>query len=111
MNRLIFPRFGAALRTGVAAMALALPAACSSASFDGDVAGASRTGTYPNINERREAATTQLTDAEAEASAATLAARRDEIAAAQAAPRQSESERLRQLGATHGQRTIDEIEN
>jgi hypothetical protein len=91
-------------------VALAPLAACSSTDFDGQVEGARREGVYPNLNIPPQSAAPVHTPAEAASDRAGLTALKDVVVAEGATPPESQRARLEELGATHGQKAIDEIE-
>jgi hypothetical protein len=91
--------------------AVAVPL-CGCASFDAEpVPGARREGNYPNLNIRPKSAATQFTDDEAASDRAGLAAMKDVVTQEGATPHESQRERLEELAANHGAKTIEEIES
>lgn len=91
--------------------AVAVPL-CGCANFDAEpVAGARREGVYPNLNIKPQSAAAQFTNDEAASGRAGLTAMKDVVAAEGATPHESQRQRLEELGASHGPRTIEEIEN
>ncbi|MBX3531830.1 MAG: hypothetical protein KF849_14565 [Rhizobiaceae bacterium] len=92
-------------------LAAVLAPLCGCANFDADpVPGARREGNYPNLNIRPKSAAAQYSDAEAGSDRAGLSAIKDVVAAEGATPHESQRERLEELGASHGQKAIEEIE-
>ena len=92
-----------------AVLAATLLAGCGTTIEDA-VPGARHGGNYPNLNIPQTAATRQLTDAEAQASTAELAAARNAQAVTTAAPPPTQADKLRKLGSRHAGEALEEIE-
>ena len=96
------------------AVGLALTAigGCTSASFEDASAGIRDTGAYPNLNIPKQAQTSQFSQGEQTSGLAALEAAhaRQQAQGAPAAVPAGEAERLRRLGATHGEEALRQIE-
>jgi len=104
--------WAAKARVGTACALAILAAGCGTASIEDAVPGAARTGVYPNLNIPQQAATKQLSDAEAAAGIAAVSAARasQQASGSGAAPSQGEAERLRRLRDSHSDAVLKEIE-
>lgn len=87
-----------------------LTAGCGTATIDEALPGARNTGVYPNLNVPQQAATEQLTDEEAAAAIASVSAARAGQQRAGSGAAVNDVERLRRLRESHGQTTLDDIE-
>lgn len=113
MDFSLLRRFSACRRgtaRALCACAIAVVAAGCGTTIEDAVPGARRTGAYPNLNIPPEAAANQLTDEEAEAGIAAVAAARRAQQAAGAGKSESEAERLVRLRESHGDQALEEIE-
>lgn len=113
MKPVRFPWLAGRAAALVLALASVLPlGACMSPVSEEDThfEGARVTGAYPNLNIRPEAAATRYSRAEASSDRAGLTALRETVEEEGETKHESQQERLRELGATHGQRAIEEIE-
>lgn len=101
--------FGLKLPMAAAAAALVLSGCASGAGSDTG-SGARDTGTYPNLNIKPGVAAAQFTPEEQAAVTARLNSDRAQAAANTAGTPPNDVAELSQLGSTHAQKTLDEIE-